>query len=88
MPRKKADWTVVRMSYPCLVCNAPPGEPCLTATGNRKNELHAERGREAQRCPKCGDRIAADAEPVTLCDRCRLVRRLEIERASYHVRRY
>jgi hypothetical protein len=88
MPSEKAQWKKVRLSYPCVVCNASPGEPCYTSTGNPKSEVHAERGRDVDRCPKCGTRLPADYDPGELCDRCKQVRALEIERAQYHIRRH
>lgn len=82
------DWKRIQQSFPCKECDAAPGEPCVTKNGNRKTECHAIRWDDADRCRKCGDRLPADFDPGELCDRCKQVRRLEIERATYHVRRY
>lgn len=80
-------WRELVQSYPCLECGAGPGEPCVTKGGNSKYECHAIRSHVMDHCPKCGARMAADAQPGEVCDRCALVRRLEIERATYHQRR-
>lgn len=88
MPRgsSKAAWRLIRMSYPCPVCGAGPGDPCMTTAGNVYTECHAERSRQATRCAKCRAILSAEAEPGDLCDRCALVRSLEVERATYHRR--
>jgi hypothetical protein len=87
MPQKRARWRLVYLSYPCPVCIAAPGEDCITATGKLKREVHADRARQGNRCPRCGALTSSDNEPGQLCDRCELVRALEVERASYHRRR-
>lgn len=81
-------WREVVQSYPCPECGSGPGDPCITKNGNAKYECHAIRAASVDRCPKCGGRMSADIEPGELCDRCAQVRRLEIERATYHVRRH
>ena len=81
-------WREVSLSYPCPVCNASPGANCMTASGHKKYEAHADRGREADRCEKCRGKLLADQLPGELCPRCLQVRNLEVERATYHVRRY
>lgn len=78
-------WHAVLRSYPCLECGAAPGDPCVTKGGNVKNECHAIRAQNLEHCPTCGDRTYAEGG---LCDRCRKVRELELERATYHVRRH
>jgi DNA-directed RNA polymerase subunit RPC12/RpoP len=77
----KAPWRLVLLSYPCPTCGAKPGEPCIT-TGGRVAAEHADRARNADRCPKCGIWVGAEEDPGTLCGRCALVRSLEIERAT------
>ena len=88
MARRKAPWRLVFLSYPCPTCGAAPGELCLTVGGREYAECHAERTRHAQRCPKCGAHLSAEADPGALCDRCALVRALEIERATTWQRRH
>jgi ribosomal protein S27AE len=87
MTRHMAPWRVVFESFPCPTCGAGPGEHCMTSNGNVRNETHVDRGRDAMRCPKCGGRLAFDAEPGDLCGRCEQVRALEVERATYHRRK-
>lgn len=81
------NWRDVIHSYPCDVCGARAGEACRSRSGNRKREPHASRGRAADRCPRCGDRLSNQAEPGDICERCRLIRHLEIERATTWQRR-
>lgn len=88
MSRTRAAWRIVFLTYPCPTCGAAPTEDCLTASGKIYNDVHAERTRHAQRCPRCGTLIAADDEPGSYCAKCSLLRQLEIERATYHRRRY
>lgn len=80
-------WHEQALTFPCDVCTAEPGEECRTATGRPKTEVHASRGRQADRCPKCGARLLGEQVPGDLCGRCEQVRALEIERATYHVRK-
>lgn len=87
MTRGKAQWRLVFLSYPCPTCNAAPGEVCITTGGYPYAECHVERTRHAARCAHCGTHISAESDPGALCDRCALVRALEIERATYHKRR-
>lgn len=87
MSSPRAPWRTVFLSYPCPTCGAGPGENCLSSTGNVRTECHVDRGRTADRCPKCRSMLAADAEPGDLCGRCQQVRALEVERATYHQRR-
>lgn len=79
------NWRTVIESFPCPKCNAKAGEPCRTQKG-AKTSPHAMRGTGADRCPKCNERLPSDAEPWELCDRCRLIRHLEIERATTYRR--
>lgn len=85
-------WRDIVNSFPCETCNAGPGEVCRTITGNRKNEPHAPRAylaaRNADKCHKCGDRLPAESDPGDTCGRCRLIRRMEIERATTWQRRH
>jgi hypothetical protein len=82
---RRAGWHVVFLSYPCPSCGAKPGEECIT-TGGRWAFPHADRTRQANRCPSCGAVVGAE-NPGALCDRCALVRALEVERATRYVRR-
>lgn len=76
----RAPWHVIFLSYPCPMCGAHPGEECVTSGGNWAFP-HADRTRLANRCPRCGVVVSAE-EPGQLCDRCALVRALEVERAT------
>jgi len=87
MTRGKSLWRLVVMSYPCPTCDAAPGMPCMTSTGNPKWEHHAARALDLERCPKCGAWVGANEDPGALCNRCALVRALEIERATTWQRR-
>lgn len=78
---RKTLWRLVFLSYPCPTCGAAPGEVCLTTKGKPYYECHAERTRHANRCPRCGMITGAD-DPGALCERCALVRSLEIERST------
>ena len=82
MAQRKAAWRLVFQSYRCPTCGAAPGEVCVTTGGRPYPECHAERTRNADRCPSCGTITGADTEPGALCPRCALVRSLEIERAT------
>lgn len=88
MTRAKATWQLVFLSYPCPTCGAAPGRECWTASGRKSSMPHAERTRHAQRCPRCGAHVSAELDPGKLCDRCALVRSLEIERATTWKRRH
>lgn len=88
MTREKAPWQLVFMSYPCPTCGAGPGERCTTTGGQAAGTPHADRTRHAQRCPKCGVIVSAELDPGRLCDRCALVRSLEVERATTWKRRH
>jgi ribosomal protein S27AE len=79
-------WHVVFLSYPCPTCGAAPGEDCIT-TGGKRAFPHADRTRQANRCPKCGEIVDSADDPGRLCARCGLVRALEIERSTTWVRR-
>lgn len=82
-----SQWREIVESYDCPTCGAKRGERCITHTGNEFPECHAARGGQAIRCRRCRGRLPADAEYGDLCDRCAQVRALEVERATYHVRR-
>jgi hypothetical protein len=87
MTTGKAAWRLVLLSYPCPDCGAAPGEPCTTRTGRAAQDyVHAARTRDAGRCPRCGVRLPADAEPGDLCDHCALVQSLELERYTHRRR--
>jgi ribosomal protein S27AE len=85
-PRKRAPWRLIYLSYPCPTCDAAPGQDCRTTNGHLKHEVHADRARLGNRCPKCGTLVDADHLPDQLCARCELVRALETERASKYQR--
>jgi ribosomal protein S27AE len=85
---RKATWRLVFLSYPCPACGAAPGHVCMTTGGRPYGECHAARTRHAGRCPKCGSVVSAELDPGSLCDRCALVRSLEIERATTWKRRH
>lgn len=42
-------WRQIVQEYPCPVCEAGPGETCLTCNGNPKHEPHADRARLASK---------------------------------------
>lgn len=88
MTRAKAVWRLVFLSYPCPSCGAPPGRLCITTGGHEYAECHAARTRDAGRCPRCGTVVSAELDPGSLCDKCALVRSLEIERATTWKRRH
>lgn len=85
MAKPPAPWRLILRSYPCPTCGAAVGEPCVTTGGRTADIEHAERARDADRCPKCGAKLDA-SEPGSLCPRCRLVRALETERATKWIR--
>jgi len=82
---EKAAWRAVFESYPCPTCGVPKGASCRTTSGRVADIPHAERTRLANRCPRCGVIVSGD-DPGALCDRCALVRSLEVERATTHKR--
>ena len=84
---RKAPWRTLFLSYPCPTCGAPPDQECRTTSGSRANPPHVARTALAARCPRCGVLLEADAAPGSLCPKHELVRRLEVERATYHQRR-
>lgn len=88
MPRTRASWRIVFLTYPCPTCGAAPTYDCVTANGKPYTDIHVERTRNANRCPRCGSLIAADDEPGAYCPKCQLLRQLEVERATLHKRRY
>ena len=81
MTTHKARWRLILLSYPCPDCGARPGRLCRTRTGNLAHDyVHQARVRNAFRCPLCGARISAEAQPGDLCDYCQLGRDLDVER--------
>ena len=87
MTTPRASWRLVFLTYPCDFCGALPGQPCVTKTGNVYPDVHAIRTQRKARCPRCGTVLAKDEEPGTLCLRCALLRRLEVERVTKWRRR-
>jgi len=83
---EKAAWRMVFESYPCPTCGVPARTSCRTVSGRIADVPHAERTRMADRCPICGSIVANEANPAGLCPRCTLVRSLEVERSTTHVR--
>lgn len=43
MGQPMSHWREVGLSYPCLACNAGPGEPCITSNQNVSYEFHVSR---------------------------------------------
>jgi hypothetical protein len=43
------EWREILLDFPCLTCNAAPGEPCTTSTGHEKYECHSTRSDAARR---------------------------------------
>lgn len=82
----RAAWRLVFLTYPCPYCDAEPGRPCTSKSGRPYADVHAARTEHGNRCPRCGTVYVADEEPGTLCARCMLLRRLEIERVTTHER--
>lgn len=80
-------WRAILRSYPCDKCGAGPGEPCHTETGNPTDE-HSDRAMRVAHCPKCGERVGAESEPGTLCERCQFLREMNTERARKWKRRW
>lgn len=87
MATEKAPWHLTILSYPCPDCGAGPGQNCVTANGNPKTEEHVARARNGARCPKCNTRLGADSLPDDLCDKCALLRSLNVERATVYRRK-
>jgi hypothetical protein len=80
-------WLAAVHTYPCPTCAAAPGEPCRTSSGREASQPHAARGDTEHRCKSCHVLLPNGQDPAdTLCDRCKLVRSLETERATYHRR--
>lgn len=44
---QRAQWKIVAWHYPCLTCNAGPGEPCRRPGGGESGEVHVCRSRLA-----------------------------------------
>ena len=81
-------WLAAVLTYPCPTCDAPAGDPCTTNTGRVASQPHATPGDTEHRCTSCHVLLPADQDPAdTLCGRCKLLRSLETERATYHQRK-
>ena len=87
MAPREPMWRAAYLAYGCSTCNALPGEPCVTRAG-KPTGFHVNRMRLGERCPVCGVMVGIVDEPGTLCDRCALVRALEVERATTYRRRF
>ena len=81
--RQRSAWALVAETYPCPTCDAVPGERCITSSGKMKVDYHAARTRWTMRCPGCGIRLAADAEPGDYCDLCTVYRQARAERYAH-----
>jgi len=81
----RAPWHAMFLTYPCHTCGAEEGEECTTTNGKWAFP-HAARTRAAARCRICGEVTDGPNGPESLCARHRLVRALEIERATTHKR--
>lgn len=88
MTNQRAVWRVVFESYPCPTCGVPAGASCRTTSGRIAGLPHAARTAMANRCPRCGVIVGRENDPGGLCDRCALVRALEVERATKWKRRH
>lgn len=44
---ERARWKIIAERYPCLTCNAAPGQPCLRPGGLVASEVHVYRSRRA-----------------------------------------
>lgn len=86
MSKQRAAWRQVFLGYPCPRCGAGKGEDCRSDSGKRQQMVHASRTHTADRCPRCGQHVGIDGEPGTYCQRCALLRQLEIERVTKHLR--
>lgn len=86
MTNERGSWRAVFLTYPCESCGAKPGEECVTSTGKVYRDVHADRARRGDRCPRCHTVIEHDVEPGSLCGKCSLLRSLEIERATKYRR--
>jgi DNA-directed RNA polymerase subunit RPC12/RpoP len=86
MGKQRAAWRAVFLGYECPRCGAKPNEDCRSEGGKRQTMVHAARTRTADRCPRCGVHVGIDGEPGTYCQRCALLRALEIERVTKHRR--
>lgn len=47
MVTKKGEWRIIAEKYPCLTCNAAPGESCCSPGGRIAKEVHVARSRLA-----------------------------------------
>lgn len=86
MAHQPAAWRLLLRSYPCQDCGASPGDPCMTSGGQVAGVEHSARQRLVQHCPRCGTRLAAEADPGSRCARCQLLHDLNTERATTHKR--
>lgn len=74
------------LEYPCPTCDAEPGEPCITTGGRPATRPHIGRRAMGRWCLICEEPLPEDEQGSHLCARCRLVRALEVERATKHIR--
>lgn len=79
-------WRVLIETYPCPSCYAEPREACTTYAGGNTTTPHIARIRQIDRCPTCLARMPAGTEPGDVCERCLVVRALEVERMTHHRR--
>ena len=85
MTNERTAWRRSIESWPCQTCGASPGESCVTGSGRPTNLPHAARLRSTNRCQMCLALLPNEWED-TICERCQLVRALEVERASHYRR--
>lgn len=76
--RDRSPWRIAMESLPCSYCGALPEESCRAPSG-KSVPPHAARFYATPRCPVCHEMVP-DGHPGALCERCALVRALELER--------
>jgi hypothetical protein len=85
-PKGPPWWLAAVMSYPCPTCEAEPNHPCITRNGTTASPPHIARGHQRPRCVVCQVLLPQGDMEGMLCDRCALVRSLELERMTRHQR--